>query len=179
MRENLIKAEPTPNPRVMKFSLGRKLTEEPYEVALEGPLPNSLEPLFGMGATTVFVGGDYLSVGITTAEEWEALAPRIISELGKIGEEDKSLWRTAAAETANDPVVTKITALLDSHIRPAVARDGGDVRFHSFDDKGVLRLEMVGACAGCPSSTATLKQGIRNMMRHFVPEVVDVEAASA
>jgi Fe-S cluster biogenesis protein NfuA len=90
----------------------------------------------------------------------------------------KSLSRKEAEDGDDNPVVSKIKGLLETHIRPAVAHDGGDVRFHSFDDKGVLHLEMAGACSGCPSSAATLKQGIRNMMRHFVPEVRDVEAVA-
>jgi len=178
MKDLIIQIEGTPNPLTRKFSFGVHLTDTPYEVSARDVVPDALAPLFQTGIASVFVGRDYLSLTVGNEAAWtDVQAPArqaIVDGAAALG----SLSRSDSLETSGDPVVTRIIELLDTHIRPAVAHDGGDVRFHSFDDNGVLHLDMVGACAGCPSSTATLKLGIRNMMRHFVPEVQDVEAVA-
>jgi Fe-S cluster biogenesis protein NfuA len=178
MKDVFIQIEGTPNPLTRKFSFGIHLTDTPYEVSAQEGGPDALASLLQTGVASIFVGRDYLSLTVADEAAWpdvQALARQAITDGA---EELGSLSRSETIEASTDPVVTRIMELLDTHIRPAVAHDGGDVRFHSFDGNGVLHLEMVGACAGCPSSTATLKLGIRNMMRHFVPEVQDVEAVA-
>jgi Fe-S cluster biogenesis protein NfuA len=176
MKELFVRIEPTPNPLTKKFSFDVHLTDSPYEIASAASAPEALAPLFSNGVASIFVGRDYLSLTVADEDDWVAAQKDaraiIVASAGKLA----GLSRREAVQSESDPVVSKIKELLETHVRPAVANDGGDVRFHSFDDKGVLHLEMVGACSGCPSSTATLKHGIRNMMRHFIPEVQDVEA---
>jgi Fe-S cluster biogenesis protein NfuA len=176
MTDIAIQIEETPNPLTRKFSFGTQLTDNPYEVSTPDGAPALLARFLKTGAVSVFVGRDYISLTVADATSWpdiEILARVVIEEEA---ESFSTLSRAATTEESDDPIITRIKELLDSHIRPAVSHDGGDVRFHSFDAAGVVHLEMIGACAGCPSSTATLKVGIRNMMRHFVPEVQDVEA---
>lgn len=173
-----IQTENTPNPLTRKFVIGFHLTDSPYEVASLDTVPEVLNPLFAIGVASVFVGRDYLSLTIEDATLWPELQANARQVITDASDALKTLSRSETTDATDDPVVERIKGLLDTHIRPAVAHDGGDVRYHSFDDKGVLHLEMSGACSGCPSSTATLKLGIRNMMRHFVPEVRDVEAVA-
>ncbi|MCZ7862796.1 NifU family protein [Agrobacterium salinitolerans] len=178
MSELFIQIENTPNPLTRKFVLGFDVTDAPYEVASLDTVPDVLRPLFSIGVASIFVGRDYLSLTIEDAVLWPDLQADARQVITNSAEALKTLSRSEATDVTDDPVVERIKGLLDTHIRPAVAHDGGDVRYHSFDDKGILHLEMSGACSGCPSSTATLKLGIRNMMRHFVPEVLDVEAVA-
>ncbi|MDW9481919.1 hypothetical protein GOB57_25040 [Sinorhizobium meliloti] len=173
-----IQVDSTPNPLTRKFSLGVHLTDAPYEVASLPRVPDVLVPLFGVGIAAIFVGRDYLSLTVEDEAMWPELQVRAREVITETAGDFTSLSRPETADVSDDPLVAKIRGLLDSHIRPAVAHDGGDIRFHSFDDKGVLHLKMSGACAGCPSSPATLKLGIRNLMRSYVPEVRDVEAVA-
>lgn len=178
MTNLFIQIENTPNPLTRKFVVGFHLTDTPYEVSSQDTATDVLRPLFDIGVTSIFVGRDYLSITIADAVLWPDLQANARQMITAAADALKTLSRSETSDTSDDPVVERIKRLLDTHIRPAVAYDGGDVRYHSFDDKGVLRLEMSGACSGCPSSSATLKLGIRNMMRHFVPEVRDVEAVA-
>nr|WP_250808618.1 NifU family protein [Neorhizobium tomejilense] len=172
-----VSVEATPNPLVKKFSLGVTLVKTPFdatELAMDVP---GLARLLEAGAVSIFVGQDYLAVGVADAHEWATLLAPVREA---IADNADALVAFAAARdqdavdaVTNDPVVARIINLLDNKIRPAVAHDGGDVRFRAFRD-GVLELEMAGACSGCPSSAATLKLGVLNMMRYFVPEVRDV-----
>lgn len=141
------------------------------------------ERLFGLdGVNGVFLGADFVTVTKTMDKEWDVLKPII---LGAIMEHFQSgrpvLLDDGASTQASDgaaddnPIVQQIRELIDTRVRPAVAQDGGDILFKGFEE-GVVYLHMQGACSGCPSSTATLKHGIENMLRYYVPEVTEVQA---
>jgi Fe-S cluster biogenesis protein NfuA len=178
MKELIVRIEPTPNPLTKKFSFDVHLTDSPYEISDVASAPDALAALFKIGVVSIFVGRDYLSLSVADENSWIDVQNDARATISASADALANLSRQDTVENDSNPVVSKIKELLETHVRPAVANDGGDVRFHSFDDKGVLHLEMVGACSGCPSSTATLKHGIRNMMRHFIPEVQDVEAVA-
>jgi len=177
-----IQTEPTPNPATLKFLPGRAVMgtgtadfTDPDQAA-SSPLAQAL---FGVaGVTGVFFGSDFVTVTKAEDQEWHVLKPSI---LGVVMEHFTSgrpvlLDTGGDAPTASaddDPVVSQIKELIETRVRPAVAQDGGDITFESFDS-GIVYLTMRGACAGCPSSTATLKMGIENMLRHYIPEVVEV-----
>lgn len=178
-----IQTEQTPNPATLKFLPGRAVMGEgtasfaEAEEAERSPLARRLFQIEGV--TGVFFGGDFISVSKAEDREWYLLKPSV---LGVIMEHFVSgqplLTGEEAAETSaedDDEVVSQIKELLDTRVRPAVAQDGGDIVFRGFE-RGVVYLHMQGACAGCPSSTATLKMGIENMLRHYVPEVTEVRA---
>lgn len=184
-----IQTEDTPNPATMKFLPGRAVMEEGSadfsDSAVAGRSPLA-ERLFAIeGVTGVFLGSDFISVSKTDDREWFLLKPAI---LGVIMEHFTAgrpviLPSEAGASGADEQIngedaeiVAQIKELLDTRVRPAVAQDGGDIVFRGFDS-GVVYLHMQGACAGCPSSTVTLKMGIENMLRHYIPEVVEVRAA--
>jgi len=180
-----IQTEQTPNPATLKFLPGREVLASgtanfaDAEAAARSPLAQRLFEVEGV--VGVFFGTDFVSVTKEDAREWYLLKPAI---LGVIMEHFTAgrpvLLDEAAAGDAghsdggeDSEVVSQIKELLDTRVRPAVAQDGGDIVFHGFD-KGVVYLRMQGACQGCPSSTATLKMGIENMLRHYIPEVVEV-----
>jgi Fe-S cluster biogenesis protein NfuA len=182
-----IQTEQTPNPATLKFLPGRDVAASgtanfPDSGSAErSPLAQRLFQIEGV--TGVFFGADFVTVTKEEEKEWYLLKPAI---LGVIMEHFTAgrpvLLDAAAQETQEDPVseedtavVAQIKELLDTRVRPAVAQDGGDIIFRGFD-QGVVLLHMQGACAGCPSSTATLKMGIENMLRHYIPEVVEVRA---
>jgi len=179
-----IQTEPTPNPNVLKFLPGRDVAplgvREFLNVdqAVASPLAEALFTLEDVAG--VFFGADYVSV--TKAAhglDWSEMKPPILAAIMDHFTSGAPLLRTeeAVVDAGEDTeIVAEIKALLDSRIRPAVAQDGGDILFDSFDeDSGVLSLRMRGACAGCPSSSATLKAGVEQMMKHYVPEVTRVE----
>ncbi|HEX6977841.1 MAG TPA: NifU family protein [Alphaproteobacteria bacterium] len=180
-----IQTEQTPNPATLKFLPGRVVMESGTadfpnaESATRSPLA---ERLFGIeGVAGVFLGSDFITVTKTADKEWHVLKPSI---LGVIMEHFTSgrpvISEGVAAEAAtdeDDEIVAQIKELLDTRVRPAVAQDGGDIIFRGFED-GVVYLHMQGSCSGCPSSTATLKAGIENMLRHYIPEVVEVRAVA-
>ncbi len=180
-----IQTEATPNPATLKFLPGRAVLEgEPLELrdrdeAAKSPLA---ERLFDIGGVSgVFFGSDFIAVTKDTGE-WQQLKPMI---LGAIMEHFMSgvplLTDANAAQDADDEffdpadteTVTTIKELIETRVRPAVANDGGDITFRGFKD-GIVYLHMKGACSGCPSSTATLRHGIENLLRHFVPDVTEV-----
>ena len=180
-----IQTEETPNPATLKFLPGREVAgtatadfPEP-ESAGRSPLA---ERLFAIdGITGVFLGADFVTVTKAADKEWYLLKPAV---LGVIMEHFTAgrpvLLEDTPAPDGNvteedSEVVAQIKELLDTRVRPAVAQDGGDIIFHAFED-GVVFLAMQGACSGCPSSTATLKMGIENMLRHYIPEVLEVRA---
>jgi len=181
-----IQTEPTPNPNVLKFLPGRDVSPaaaleyRTIDEATASPLAEALFELEGVDG--VFFGADYVSVTRQPqGPEWSEMKAPILGVVMDHFVSGQSLTRGAGAEAdghAEDDseIVAEIKALLDSRIRPAVAQDGGDILFDSFDEAtGVLNLRMRGACAGCPSSSATLKAGVEQMMRHYVPEVTRVE----
>lgn len=189
LKPMFIQTEPTPNPDVLKFLPGRTVLAEGgreflsmEEAERASPLAEALFSLEGVRG--VYLGSDFVSVTRdASGPSWPQLKPAL---LAAIMDHFTGGLETVRAEqdTPAEPVyesqvaeiVTEIKALLDTRIRPAVAQDGGDILFEHFDaESGTLWLRMRGACAGCPSSGATLKAGVENMMRHYVPEVQRVE----
>ncbi len=190
-----IETEPTPNPATQKFLPGREVmasgTREftSPEDAVSSPLA---EVLFSLGDVTgVFYGSDFLSVTAAPGVDWTQLKPQVVSILLDHFASGAPLFAggDAAAiavpaqdddEFADDPadsdIIAQIKELLDTRVRPAVANDGGDIIYRGFRE-GIVYLTMQGACAGCPSSTATLKHGIEGLLKHYVPEVSEVRAA--
>ncbi|MBI3439774.1 MAG: NifU family protein [Proteobacteria bacterium] len=184
-----IQTESTPNPRTLKFLPGRDVLgrgSRDYanaDAAGDSPLAQAL---FGIdGVERVYLGSDFLSVTKADPIEWPHLKPHVLAaimdhytagrpavlEAGEESGEGDAVYEGEAAE-----IVREIKEIIEARVRPAVARDGGDITFHSWDgDSGIVRLNMRGSCAGCPSSALTLKQGIENMLRHYVPEVNGVE----
>jgi len=181
-----IQTEPTPNPATLKFIPGKTVLGDgtvDYRDKAEAGTSPLAQRLFGVhGVTGVFLGSDFISVTKGEADEWQHIKPAI---LGAIMEHFMSGapvitdGETAGEEAAEDydakdeDTVKTIKELLDTRVRPAVANDGGDIMFRGFKD-GVVFLHMRGACSGCPSSTATLRHGIENLLKHFCPDVQEV-----
>lgn len=182
-----IQTEETPNPATLKFLPGRTVmasgTAE-FKVEDEAARSPLAQALFQVdGVTGVFLGYDFISVSKRDGKEWYLMKPGV---LGVIMEHfvagRPTILDSTAAEVVGDAgedseIVAQIKELLETRVRPAVAMDGGDITFQAFED-GVVTLQMQGACSGCPSSTATLKMGIENMLRHYIPEVREVRAAA-
>jgi len=183
-----IQTEETPNPATLKFLPGRTVMESgTAEFKADGDAARSplAQALFQVdGVTGVFLGYDFVSVTKRDDKDWYLMKPGV---LGVIMEhfvagrptlvDDAAPAPAEAAVAAEDmEIVAQIKELLDTRVRPAVAMDGGDIVFQGYDD-GVVTLHMQGACAGCPSSTATLKMGIENMLRHYIPEVREVRSS--
>jgi Fe-S cluster biogenesis protein NfuA len=180
-----IQTEQTPNPATLKFLPGREVmaagvadfTEA--EQAAVSPLARRVFAVEGV--TGVFLGGDFVTVTKAEGEDWYVLKPAILGAIMEhymSGEPvlaaDADLDQEAVGASSEDEeLVRQIKELIDTRVRPAVAQDGGDIIFRGFD-RGVVYLHMRGACAGCPSSTITLKNGIENLLRYYVPEVVEV-----
>jgi Fe-S cluster biogenesis protein NfuA len=181
-----IQTEPTPNPATLKFLPGRdvaggRLTE--FTSAAEAQISPLAAALFSIeGVSQVFLGGDFVSV-TKGAVEWQHLKPSILGVIMEHFVSGAPVFADDGAHQVDDEeffdsgdaaTVDQIKELLETRVRPAVAGDGGDIRFRGFRD-GTVYLAMKGACSGCPSSTATLKHGIQNLLKHFVPEVRAVE----
>ena len=183
-----IQTQDTPNPATLKFIPGVPVLEQgtadfpAADSAGSSPMARRLFPVDGVAG--VFLGGDFIAVTKPEEMDWFALKPSILAGImehfasGLPVIEANADDATAADEGADDEddTVKQIKHLLDTRVRPAVAMDGGDIVFQDFDD-GVVTLQMRGACQGCPSSTATLKMGIENMLKHYIPEVQEVRAA--
>jgi Fe-S cluster biogenesis protein NfuA len=180
-----IQTEATPNPVTLKFLPGRPvLPEGPLDIpdAAEAGKSPLAERLFAIpGVSGVFLGNDFITVTKQDAE-WQQIKPAILGAIMEHFMSGIPILNQAAAETAapdeffdekDAETVVTIKELLDTRVRPAVANDGGDITFRGFKD-GVVFLHMKGACSGCPSSTATLRHGIQNLLRHFLPDVVEV-----
>ena len=176
-----IQTEDTPNPSTLKFIPGvAVLPGDTAEFTSSAEVKSSplAARLFAIdGVESVFFSGDFLSVTKAERLDWFVLKPSILAGImehfasGLPTIETKN--KASTSEEHDDETVQQIKHLLDTRVRPAVAMDGGDITFHSFED-GVVTLQMRGACQGCPSSTATLKMGIENMLRHYIPEVREV-----
>ncbi len=180
-----IQTEATPNPATLKFLPGRTVLSEgtkdfrDAESTDQSPLAARLFQIGGVSG--VFFGSDFIT--ITKDEtEWQHLKPAILGVIMEhfmsdapvlLGGDANATEVKGNYDEADESIVGTIKELLDTRVRPAVAQDGGDITFHGFRD-GIVYLHMQGACAGCPSSTATLKHGIENLLRHFVPEVHEV-----
>ncbi len=177
-----IQTEATPNPATLKFLPGCQVMGRgtanftDLEAAGRSPLA---ERLLGMdGVTGVFLGADFITVTKTDDEDWQVMKPRVLSAVMEHFTEGRPVvLADAAGETdgADEGVAAQIKELIDTRVRPAVAQDGGDIVFRGFEG-GVVYLHMQGACSGCPSASATLKHGIENMLRHYIPEVTEVRA---
>ena len=176
-----IQTESTPNPATLKFLPGLTVLSEGsahFDTREEAAVSPLAERLFEVeGVTGVFLGSDFITIHKSDDREWFLIKPSILGLIMEhftagrpVMREDSS---TEESSEEDSEVVTQIKDLLDTRVRPAVAMDGGDIVFHEFKE-GVVYLHMRGACAGCPSSTATLKLGIENMLKHYVPEVREV-----
>ena len=184
-----IQTEATPNPQVLKFLPGRQLLpggSRQFATAAEATGSPLARALFALeGVTRVYYGDDFLTVTKDADWDWAHLKAPILAEImdhftsGEpllIGEEVEEGHADDVYEGEAAQVVAEIKELIDTRIRPAVAQDGGDILFSRFEpDTGVVYLNMRGACSGCPSSAATLKSGVENLLRHYVPEVTRVE----
>ncbi len=184
-----IQTESTPNPATLKFLPGRAVLDAG---TADFPTPESGEKsplarrIFAVGGVTgVFFGNDFVTVTKDEATEWDHVKPAILGAImehfqsgAPVVEGDDGAGGHASHDGPDSEIVNQIKSLLDTRVRPAVAQDGGDITFHGFD-RGVVYLHMQGACAGCPSSTLTLKMGIENLLRHYIPEVVEVRPVAA
>jgi len=176
-----IQTEDTPNPATLKFIPGVSVLDTgtaeftSVEEAQTSPLAKRLFAVDGVDS--VFFGSDFLAITKSDAMEWFSLKPSILAGIMEHFASGLPVIETktdsAASDEDDSETVQQIKHLLDTRVRPAVAMDGGDITFHSFED-GVVTLQMRGACQGCPSSTATLKMGIEHMLRHYIPEVREV-----
>ena len=182
-----IQTEATPNPATLKFLPGRTVLPE-GTLHMTGPAEGAQSPLaeklFAIeGVAGVFFGSDFITVTRSEAE-WQHLKPAILGAIMEHYMSGEPILRADAAleegeeffDEADEDTVETIKDLIETRVRPAVAADGGDITFKGYRE-GVVYLAMKGACSGCPSSTATLRNGIQNLLRHFVPEVQEVRAA--
>ena len=187
-----IQTEETPNPSTLKFLPGKVILDEgTFDFKSKSEAVNSAlaKELFGNeNVTGVFIGRDFLTISKSAEVEWEDLKPSILSimmDFFSSGADivvDNGISKNPSLEKLeynekDKKIVNKIIELLDERIKPAVAQDGGDINFVKLQD-GVVFLELRGACSGCPSSTITLKSGIENMLKYYIPEVVSVEAVN-
>ena len=181
----MIQTETTPNPNSLKFLSERTISAigtEEFQKINSKNLSNVFikELLEFKGVELVLLSKNFLSVKKTSEISWNELKPMVISHINDYFEKNNEpiLKAKKDAQTSlndNDDTVKKIIDVLDTKIRPAVARDGGDIKFKSFEN-GVVKVELQGSCSGCPSSLMTLKQGVQNLLKHYVKEVNSVEA---
>jgi Fe-S cluster biogenesis protein NfuA len=178
-----IETEQTPNPATLKFLPGRAVMAAGtanYADAVDTENSPLARRLFAVpGVTGVFLGADFVSVSKDESLDWYRLKPAVLGVIMEHFTSGEPVFLGEAAtddDADDDEIVSQIKELLETRVRPAVAQDGGDILFNKFDpDTGVVWLHMRGACSGCPSSAATLKAGVENMLRHYVPEVTRVE----
>jgi Fe-S cluster biogenesis protein NfuA len=184
-----IQTEDTPNPAALKFLPGRPVLETGVadftgrEAAARSPLARLLFEIDGVAG--VFLGSDFVTVTKTAEKNWQVLKPMVLGAImdhftANVPVMDEGAETAADEEEFNDDgvdveIIDQIKELIDTRVRPAVAQDGGDIVYKGFKN-GTVYLNLRGSCAGCPSSTATLKMGIENMLKHYVPEVLQVEA---
>ncbi len=185
-----IQTEHTPNPQTLKFLPGKVVMEEGtafFQDVNEGSNSPFAKRLFEIeGVEGVFFGSDFITITKSQSIDWQVMKPLILgSIMDHYNSGDETIIKNEKAENTSlktnendNDIVKQIKELLDTRVRPAVAMDGGDIIYDSFKD-GVVYLHMQGACSGCPSSTATLKMGIENMLKHYVPEVQEVRPVDA
>ncbi|HSX55431.1 MAG TPA: NifU family protein [Sphingomonas sp.] len=188
----LIETEATPNPATLKFLPGRTVMDagtRDFATPEEAEASPLAEALFNLGDVTgVFFGRDFISVTAAPGVEWTGLKPDVLGILLDHFSANMPLFRQGTAagfsvpaeesfsdDPADADIVAQIKELIETRVRPAVANDGGDIVYRGFD-KGKVYLQMQGACAGCPSSTATLKNGIEQLLKYYVPEVTEVRS---
>ena len=176
-----VQTEITPNPNSLKFLPGKKVSNSgPYEITNKDEIQNTLvrNLLSINGVEGIFLGEDFISINKKEIIKWDEIKHIVISFINDFyssGQEyviDENLEK----QSSNlDEIERKIVKILDEKIRPAVARDGGDIKFKEFKD-GVVKVQLQGSCSGCPSSTMTLKQGVQNLLCHYIPEIKQVIA---
>lgn len=184
-----IQTEATPNPQTLKFLPGQAVMQQgsaDFPTADGAGASPLAERLFAVdGVTGVFLGPDFITVTKNAEMDWLHLKPALLGAVmehyqsgAPVMSGDGPTVGHAEHDGPDAEIVGQIKELLDTRVRPAVAQDGGDITFHGFD-RGIVYLHMQGACAGCPSSTLTLKMGIENLLRHYIPEVVEVRPVAA
>ncbi|MCI2400461.1 NifU family protein [Aliiroseovarius subalbicans] len=183
-----IQTESTPNPATLKFLPGQAVLEAGTadfptpDAAGKSPLAQRIFAVTGVAG--VFFGTDFVTVTKGEAVDWDHIKPAILGAIMEHYQSGQPVMEGAAAAAhaehhgEDGEIVSQIKELLDTRVRPAVAQDGGDITFHGFE-RGIVYLHMQGACAGCPSSTLTLKMGIENLLKHYIPEVVEVRPVAA
>ncbi len=176
-----VQTELTPNPNSLKFLPGKKVSNSgPYEITNKNDIQNELvrNILSINGVEGIFLGADFISVNKNDVIKWDEIKHIIISLINDFYSSGKEF---VIDENAKEHVLDlneiekKIVKILEEKIRPAVARDGGDIKFKEFKD-GIVKVQLQGSCSGCPSSTMTLKQGVQNLLCHYLPEVKEVIA---
>ena len=176
-----VQTEVTPNPNSLKFLPGKKVSNSgPYEITSKEESQNELvrNLLSINGVEGIFLGEDFISINKNEIIKWDEIKHIVISFINDFYSEGKEFVIDESLEEQNsnlDDLEQKIVKILDEKIRPAVARDGGDIKFKEFKD-GVVKVQLQGSCSGCPSSTMTLKQGVQNLLCHYLPEVKEVVA---
>ena len=176
-----VQTEVTPNPNSLKFLPGKKVSNSgPYEITKKDDTQNTLvrNLLSINGVEGIFLGEDFISINKKEITKWDDIKHIVISFINDFYSEGKEFVIDENLNEQNsnlDELEQKIVKILDQKIRPAVARDGGDIKFKGFKD-GVVKVQLQGSCSGCPSSTMTLKQGVQNLLCHYIPEVKEVVA---
>ena len=176
-----VQIEATPNPNSLKFLPGKKVSNSgSYEITNKEDMQNSLvrNILSVNGVEGIFLGEDFISVNKNELTKWEDIKHIVISLINDFYSEGNEyvIDENLNEQNSNlDEIEQKIIKILDQKIRPAVARDGGDIKFKEFKN-GIVKVQLQGSCSGCPSSTMTLKQGVQNLLCHYLPEVKEVVA---
>ena len=176
-----VQTESTPNPNSLKFLPGKQVSNSgPYEITNKDQINNQLVKniLSVSGVEGVFLGQDFISVNKSGLVKWDEIKHIVISLINDFYSDGKEFVvdeNIKQEESDLDEIEKKIVKILDQKIRPAVARDGGDIKFKEYKD-GVVKVQLQGSCSGCPSSTMTLKQGVQNLLCHYLPEVKEVIA---
>jgi Fe-S cluster biogenesis protein NfuA len=176
-----VQTEITPNPNSLKFLPEKKVSNSgPYEILKKDGIKNDLvrDILSINGVESIFLGEDFISVNKNNTIDWEDIKHIVISLINDFYSSGKQFVIDESLEEEHsnlDEIEKKIVKILDQKIRPAVAKDGGDIKFKEFKD-GIVKVQLQGSCSGCPSSTMTLKQGVQNLLCHYLPEVKEVVA---
>ena len=176
-----VQTELTPNTNSLKFLPGKKVSNSgPYEITNKNDTQNLLvrNLLSINGVEGIFLGEDFISINKKETIKWDEIKHIVVSFINDFYSEGKEFVIDGSLDEQNlnlDEIEQKIVKILDQKIRPAVARDGGDIKFKEFKD-GVVKVQLQGSCSGCPSSTMTLKQGVQNLLCHYLPEVKEVIA---
>ena len=176
-----VQTEVTPNPNSLKFLPGKNVSNSgPYEITNKDQINNELvrNILSINGVEGIFLGKDFISVNKSDQIKWDEIKHIVTSFINDFYSEGAEFVideNIKEKETDLDEIEQKIVKILDEKIRPAVARDGGDIKFKEFKD-GIVKVQLQGSCSGCPSSTMTLKQGVQNLLCHYLPEVKEVIA---
>jgi len=186
-----IQTEQTPNPQTLKFLPGKVVMSEGtafyQNIAEAGDSPFAKRLFSVDGVEGVFFGSDFITITKNENFDWQVMKPSVLgsiidhfnsNEMTIEKSDNKEADKISTNNVDDSDIVKQIKELLDTRVRPAVAMDGGDIIYNNFED-GIVYLKMQGACSGCPSSTATLKMGIENMLKHYIPEVQEVRPVDA